>query len=389
MRIGVYAILDDNDAVDGWIEATQSADVRLVLCTESHDTSRLDEAGVNVHFGLIDREDDALNTALTLLPSYIDVCFRVDMKDRPRQNWRSAIESAWKPSTNRLRYPYRSPAKSYYESHVHSRTGFRWSGPVHAALHWRGPGAYNIETTDDLIVDYVPQDAGIRLALLKEGLDETRSDYAYRTFFYADGLLREGYLQDGLAEVHRYVELIGNGDMVAYLWRQVAIADEPNALQHLLEAQKAHSCASNYLGFAEQYLRNQEWGQCYSACQFALSLLRANPQPMLAWSDDARLRGPLLHDIAATAAWNLWDFEAAYGHAVEALRRAPADEILRAQVASIRAKVQAGATLDPEMKNEQAPRIIKLSRVEPVASVPQEEFVEEVTTSVAEQAVND
>ena len=385
MRIGVYAVLD-NGPVDGWLDATQDADVRLVLSTISEYDTRLADAGVDVHFVFIEpwREDDALNAALALLPYHIDVCFRVDMQDRPRQGWRSAIEAAWKPGTNQLRYPYRSPTKSYYESRIHSRR-FRWSGPVHAALHWRGPDACTTATTDDVIVDYIPRDAATSLALLKEGVEETRNDDVHRTFFHAEALLREGYLQAGLAEVHRYIALSPPSDMVAYLWRQVSLADEPSALLHLIEAQKAHGTASNYLWFAEQYLRNQDWVQCYSACQFALSLLRGKPQAILPWSDDARLRGPLLHDLAANAAWNLWDFEAAYGHAVEALRRAPSDEILRGQVASIRAKVEGGATLDPEMKNAAPePRIIKLSRVPPeVVGVEEVLTVEE---TAAEQA---
>ena len=106
----------------------------------------------------------------------------------------------------------------------------------------------------------------------------------------ADALLREGlFCREGLAEVHRFISLVeGAGDMVAYLWRQVALADEPNVMLYLLEAQKAQASASNYLWFAEQYLRSQRVGAVLQrACQCALSLLRGNPQPFLAWSEDA------------------------------------------------------------------------------------------------------
>jgi hypothetical protein len=387
MRIGVYAILDD-EAIDGWIEATQAADARLVLSIGSQDTTPLEDSGVIVHHGLIEpwRDDDALNAALALVPSHIDVCFRVDMQDRPRHGWRAAIESAWKPGTHSLRHPYSNAVKSYYERRVHSRVGFRWSGPDCATLLWRSPDVCVTETAENLVVDYVLDDA-TDLVRLREGVDEVRSDDAQRALLYADALLREGYLQAGLAETHRYIALVGDkGNMVAYLWRQVASADEPNVFLHLLEAQKAYPSASNYLVFAENYMRNQEWGQCYSSCQYALSLLRSNPQP-LTWADDGRLRGPLLHDLAATAAWNLWDFEAAYGHAVEALRRAPSNEVLRAQVSAIRAKVQAGATLDPEM-TQSKPLVVKLVRaaapVEPTE--PPIIKLSEVEPSVAEQA---
>jgi hypothetical protein len=58
----------------------------------------------------------------------------------------------------------------------------------------------------------------------------------------------------------------------------------------------------------------------------------------------------------------LWDFEAAYGHAVEALRRAPGDALMAKQVADVRARIQAGATLDPTMQPSKPAVVIKISR---------------------------
>ena len=175
MRIGVYTILD-NSAVEGWIEATQTADMRLVLAIPDWKATThacLSDAGVSVHYGLSRvhwREDDALNTALTLLPPHIDVCFRVDMQDRPRPGWRSAIENACKDRdpTLALSLP-QCGLKSYYEQHIHSRSGFRWSSPDRAALLWRGVRVPRTETTDELTVDYVPR-AMTDLALLQRRL---------------------------------------------------------------------------------------------------------------------------------------------------------------------------------------------------------------------------
>jgi len=53
----------------------------------------------------------------------------------------------------------------------------------------------------------------------------------------------------------------------------------------------------------------------------------------------------LPHELASVAAFHLWDFEAAYGHAIEAVRRAPNDPRLRTHLNRVQAKINAVATV--------------------------------------------
>ena len=367
MRIAVYAIAHNDEVeIDGWCEATNEADHRVVLDTGSTDCGvrHLEQKGVAVHRAIIHpwRCDDALNAAVALLPADVEVCFRVDMHDRLRLGWRTLIEQSWLPDTGSLRHRYQATSDhSYYHQRVHSRFEFRWSGPFRPSLTWRGEGDILPVVVDNLIVERQPRTPRqvSYLPLLQEGVQENPSD-PKRAFWLADALLDEGCVQEGISEINRYITLAGSaGEGTAFLLRKLALADEMDAFHYLQAAQTAHPSASNHLAFAEQYFRRQEWGNCYLACQYAISLLRSAPRRVLEPTDDPRLRGPRLHDLMAASAWNLWDFEAAYGHAVEAVRRAPQDDVLIAHLNQIHAKIQAGGTLDPNMENTDPPAAIE------------------------------
>jgi tetratricopeptide (TPR) repeat protein len=354
MRVAVYTIaLNNYPDVREWTKATVDADYRLILDLGSTDeTDRyLEQLGCTVHRIQTPhmRSDDAINAALALLPPNFDVCFRVDMHERPRTGWFAAILRDFEvdqPVLNVL--VSASPSKRYYEPRIHNRVGFRWSGPRREVLMWRGNVAIRAQPSE-VTIDRRDEFPASDLPLLKEGVDEAPS--ASRVFRYAEILLMHGHLQDGLLEIQRHIALGGPPHETAYLWRLAALVDEASAPQWLTEAQNIYSCASNYLGFAEYHFRNRDWGQAYLSCQYALSLLRSNPQKVLLYTDDARLRESTLHDIATVAALNLWNFEAAYGHAVEALRRAPNNPVMLKQMKDIQAQIATGATLDPDMVN--------------------------------------
>jgi len=334
MRVAIYAIaLNESIEVAGWDEATKDADYRLVVDTGSIDNTPqlLHDAGIDVVHATVQpwRFDDARNIALHLLPSDIDVCFCLDMDERPRAGWRAILEKLWTPDIHIVFHDFHSSnTKSYYACRIHSRAGFRWSGAFHEVLHWRAETPYQSVTTDEIVVEHFPRSKSRPhdLPLLRESVREAPHDN-HRCFLLASALLAHGFLEDGLAELQRFTSIGGAGDRLALLWRQIALLDEPNAPAHLENAQQASRSASNYLALAEHYFRSAEWGLCYMSCQYAFAQMRSAPQRVLAWAEDGRVRGPRLHDLAATAAWNLWDYEASYGHAVEAVRRAPTDKV--------------------------------------------------------------
>lgn len=371
MLVAVYTFALNNFAdVREWAEATVDADFRLILDLGSTDeTDRyLEQLGCTVHRVQAPhmRSDDAINAALALLPPDFAVCFRVDMHERPRPGWLAAVLRDFEVDQPVLNVLVDTTAKRYYEPRIHSRIGFRWSGPCRETIMWRGNVAIQAQPST-IIVDRVREEfPASDIPLLKEGVDEAASPS--RVFRYAETLLMHGHLQDGLLEISRHVTLGGPPHQTAYLWRLAASVDEASAPQFLTQAQTTYGCASNYLGFAEYHLRSCDWGQAYLSCQYAFSLLRSSPQKVLLYTDDARLRTTTLHDIATTAALNLWDFEAAFGHAVEALRRAPNDPLMLKQMKDIQAQVAAGATLDPDMVNAPAAAPVAAPIVPPVAA---------------------
>jgi len=96
---------------------------------------------------------------------------------------------------------------------------------------------------------------------------------------------------------------------------------------------------------ADYYREKEMWQHCYSACQAAIARERMRPSKVGHWGDDPRLKTSWLHDTAASAAWMMWDFEASYGHAVEAYRRNP-DESRRKIVLNVQTHIATGATLE-------------------------------------------
>jgi hypothetical protein len=137
-----------------------------------------------------------------------------------------------------------------------------------------------------------------------------------------------------------------DGIDAGFCWRNLAYAEPERQLEHLLRAAQAYPSASAQLALAEYYRDHEQWKDCYSAAQQAIALVRIYAGKGAGhWSDDVRLRGPFLHDLAAVAGWNMWDFEAAYGHAIEAVRRDPAHDATRMQnLQIIQAKIKEGAT---------------------------------------------
>lgn len=400
MRVAVYGIaLNERQEVDGWEQATRDADYRMILDTGSTDgtDTHLERLGVIVNRATIRpwRFDDALNASLALLPDDIDVCFRLDMDERPRRDWRQAINRVWLDELGAVGFRYHwSKTKSYHDRRIHRRFGYRWTGPTHEVLIWRGQGPEPPTlNTEEIIVDHFakgkprPDD----LPLLREGVRENPND-GQRLFNLGRELVNRGFLKEGAEVFQQYLTAHPSGSRAAWVWRHLANADDANTLYYLNQAQIAQQGPSNNLAYAEYYMRDGKWAECYTQCQYAFALMRSNPGA-LSWDDDERLHSAYVHDLASMAAFNLWDFEAAYGHAVEAVRRSPDDPALLAHLQMVRAKVSEGATLDPGMevvRQPQMPVTIEVRKALPIDLQSVERVsVEEIAAGIEIEEVAD
>lgn len=355
MRVAVYTIaLNEAQEVAGWLKATAGADYRLVVDTGSSDDTMklLREGGAHVSSATVRpwRFDDAFNIALGLLPADVDVCFRVDMDERPRPGWRAVIDREWTEGLCTLRYPYWwSRELSFYTDKVHARHGFRYRGATHEGLCWRGDGQQTDKFTDDLVVDHFSKESKPRpgdLSILEEALREDPND-ARMILHYGRELMRWERNEEAAAQIRRFLDLTGeDGIDASFCWRQLAYCEPEKRFEHLLRADQACSCASTQLALAEYYRDTEKWKECYSAAQHAIAFIRMTAGHGAGhWSDDIRLRGPLPHDLATVAGFNMWDFEAGYGHAVEAVRRDPSRDPTRMQnLKTLQEMIKSGAT---------------------------------------------
>jgi hypothetical protein len=359
VKIAVYSIArNEVSEVAGWEATTREADYRLLLDTGSSDgtdTAIAQYSDVVMYRGNVSpwRFDDARNAALCLLPADIDICVALDMDERLRGagcasgvGWRDAILASWTPDTTMLRCPILSGGVTYYSYRIHARSGYRWTNPVHEILRWRGQGEPVDTLTERLFIDHLPQTAKPRpphRSMLEEAVAESPGD-ARVALQYGWQLLVEGNIDKGIAELYRFLDLSPKtGVEAAFIHRLISAHDPDQFLTHIEHAEAAFPATSNQVALAEYYRGKEQWQACYTACQAAIARERMRPATVGHWGDDARITTSWLHDTASTAAFMTWDFEAAYGHAVEALRRAP-DDAHRQNVAAIAKHVAAGAT---------------------------------------------
>lgn len=111
MKITVYAISKNEEKFAArWVEAMAEADHICVLDTGSTDgtVEILADLGVIVRREEIDpwRFDVARNRSMELIPEDTDICVCTDLDEVFRPGWRAALERAWRPGTEQLRYSY-------------------------------------------------------------------------------------------------------------------------------------------------------------------------------------------------------------------------------------------------------------------------------------------
>jgi tetratricopeptide (TPR) repeat protein len=139
MNIAVYAICKNESAhIDRFMDACEGADSVTVLDTGSSDDSviRLRNRGASVIQEVISpwRFDQARNQSLTHVPNEADMCVSVDLDEVLSGNWRSEIESAWRPGITRIHHFMNSDGHEYLEHRVHARKGYFWRNAVHEQL---------------------------------------------------------------------------------------------------------------------------------------------------------------------------------------------------------------------------------------------------------------
>ena len=341
MKICVYAIaLNESQFVHRFVDAAKDADMIVVADTGSiDDTVKLLEAeGAFVHHISIKpwRFDDARNACLALLPDDIDVCVSLDLDEVLQPGWRQEIERIWVVGqTNRMHYGFDwGCGIAFQYEKIHARHGFRWFLPCHErVVSDRTPEVW--ADTDMLMVIHKPdptKSRGQYLDILRTSIDEKPTE-ARNAFYYARELSFHRQWQEAIKESERYLSLKGANwpNERCYAMRVISrsyqeLGDWEASLRWLrLAASEAPGTREPWFELAVACYRMSRWGESLGAALTCLSITEREK----IYTVDPKVWGPLTHDYASIAAWNLGLYELALKHAKLAVELDPDDLRLR------------------------------------------------------------
>ncbi|MGE4060395.1 MAG: hypothetical protein AB7E69_16155 [Sphingomonadales bacterium] len=355
-RIAVYAIaLDEAPFAQRFFDGAKEADMVVVADTGSTDdtVARLRAAGAIVHQISISpwRFDDARNAALALVPADIDICVSLDLDEVAAPGWRAALERAWAPGTTSAFFRFHwshdangAPLVSEYAKKVHARRGFRWRYPCHEGLYPDRIRDVSV-VIEDMVVDHWQDTAKSRAQypdLLRLAVAENPHDRRCAFLLGRDLMMAEDW-DRAIPELRRYLTLDG----------PLFVEERCNVQRFLSRCEAGRGGMDEALSWARRaadgapHLREPwvdlafllyergDWPACYDAARRALDMDPASvPQRM-----EASAWGPLPHDLASIAAWNLGLTAEALRHAREAHLLAPEDARLAGNVTLIEARM--------------------------------------------------
>jgi len=225
LKTCVYAIaLNEIKHVDAFIQSCSGADLVLVCDTGSTDGTpeRLRELGATV-WDITQRPwrfDVPRNTALSLIPEWVDVCLSIDLDEHLQPGWVEALNAAWVASDGkqtRFAYDYIwswmsdgvTPDVRFNTDKIHHRRGYRWRHPCHETLYWEGDGPERSGLVDGLVLHHRPDPTKSRsqyLPLLKMAVDEAPTNDRM-AHYYARELMFHGEYPTAIREFERHLAL--------------------------------------------------------------------------------------------------------------------------------------------------------------------------------------
>lgn len=348
MKVAVYAICrDEAKFAERFARSCEGADLVSVADTGSADDSvdRLRASGAVVHSIAVRpwRFDAARNQALALVPDDIDVCISLDLDEVLLPGWRNAIDRAWHRAATLGTYRFilsrdasGRPIRSFRNSRIHARHGYRWRYACHESLYSTESGArpeIRVEI-DGLAVEHLPdrqKDRSFYLELLERAFaEDPRSAYIAR--YLGMELARrqrwaeaEQILLKSVTLGHRNHEANAQG-MRSLARCCKARGDPARAGQWLVRAvETAPEIRDGWIELAEHCHSVQDWHSCYAAAARALAI----PFSLRRYPNNFSPDDPLPNDLAAVSAWNLGLVHEAHHHAERAYLLCPSDDRLR------------------------------------------------------------
>lgn len=334
-KVAVYAIAKNEEQfVQRWVDSARDADGLFILDTGSSDSTVpiAGSFGVNVETQIFDpwRFDNARNASLALIPTDYDWCIALDMDEVLVPGWREELESL-SPEVTRARYKYTwswqkngNPGLQYGGDKIHRRHGYVWKHPVHEVVT---PCHDEVQGWCDLEIHHFPDQTKSRgqyFPLLELAVAEDPSDA--RNSHY---LAREYFFNNMLDKAER--EFIRHLGLPTAVWKP----ERAQSMRYLYKItgkvgwlRDAVRCCPDrreaWVDLAQHHYEQGEWHECLEAAKGAL---RIKEKP-LEYLTEAFAWGPIPHDLAAIAAYNMGYFYEAKHHGMEALKLSPYEDRL-------------------------------------------------------------
>lgn len=349
MKIAIYTICKNEEKhVDRFMETLDEADEIHVTDTGSSDKTveALQDYGVHVHHTVVApwRFDVPRNISMAFVPADVDVCVCIDLDEVFEPGWRQAIEEAWVPGTSRLRYKYAwnhnpdgTPGMTFWYDKIHARHDYRWVKPVHEILA-RTTEPEVQAYSDKIMLHHWPDATKSRgsylglleLAVKEEPYDDRSAHYLGREYsFYGmhDETIRELTRHLSLERAVWKPERAASMRLLAKAYK--AKGNNDQALTWMMQAcAEAPTEREPWIDLARHCYEQQMWPLAYGAVKQALAI---TDRP-LTYICEAEAWGALPWDLLAITAWQLGHKDEAMQAGIKAMRFAPTDARLAANV---------------------------------------------------------
>lgn len=342
MKIAVYAIaLNEAKHIERWVEATKDADYRLVADTGSTDGTpdMLARLGVDVYNISVKpwRFDVARNTALALVPDWVDVCLILDMDEVPEPGFFDKVREQWISTANRG-WVGLNTGSTWAADRLHSRQGFVWKYACHeVAVPSMGTVVEHCVIDGALITHQPDNDKsrGQYLPMLEATVAENPNDPRMLAY-----LAREYYFHERWQEIIDTAEKLGRVPDGWHVERAATYRCRGYAHQQLgqlVDAEQWYVTGTEvapeqpeaWFALAQFYYTQENWEKCWETADRGLA---EKPDTHYLTEESTTWR---LHDLAAIAAWNLGKKGTAKKHSRIALELNPTDERLKNNYAHI------------------------------------------------------
>lgn len=355
MIVTVYAIAKNEEQfVERWFASMAEADHICVLDTGSTDQTaeKLEALGATVRREEIRpwRFDVARNRSMAMILADTDICVCTDLDELFRPGWRAALERAWTPCTEQLRYRYiwsfddnGAPGTEFLQEKIHAPGVFRWVHPVHEVLERTdGKDAWVKGTAEEIVLEHRPDPTKSRsgyLALLELSVQERPEDDRNAHYLGREYMFHKRW-DEAIGQLKRHLALPTatwteeRCASMRFLSRCYLAKGEPReAMRWALRAiGEAPELREPWVQAEEVAYAREDW----SAAAFFGGKAVAITQKSGSYINEERAWGAYPWDAMAYALYCLGDIAGAAKATEEAIALAPEDERLRNNLAYYR-----------------------------------------------------